>query len=279
MDREELRQICKNTERLLEGKWRYRKTSTDFNDVLETLKEGEKEKYMPKYLFFGEDNIGTDLQSVFGYSNCFSIENGAFDTRDFWYFIVNYNTTLVLYEKPKEENSSEKIKFHIYDNLSRKTYSSKDIRDLVEKYSTQCPGAMSCALNEKFIGQFKIYDQILESEMENYSGEIKTEDASFFLDPIFSILDIQENQDVYVMDDDNEIKIKSATDVRYFDRANSKMSISMCTTGKADFYINNFNGQKHRGWYRKIGDEEFLFVNLDCYPDIDEEIYVFKKIK
>lgn len=279
MDREELRHICKNTERLLEGKWQYRKTSTDFNDVLDTLKEGEKEKYMPKYLFFGEDNIGTDLQSVFGYSNCFSIENGLSETHDFWYFIVNYNATLVLYEKPKEENSSEKIKFHIYDNVSRKTYHSKDIRNLAEKYSIQYLGAIFRPFNEKFIGRFKMYDQILESEIENYSGKIKIENASYFLDPLFSFLEIQENQDVYVMNDYDEVKIKSVAGVKYIDRTNSKMTISMCSTCKADFYINNFNGQKHRGWYRKIDDEEFLFVDLDCYPDIDEEIYVFKKIK
>lgn len=284
MDREELRQICKSTERLLEGKWRYRKTSTDFNDVLDTLKEGEKEKYMPKYLFFGEENVGTDLKDIFGYSNCFTLlkdsnkKDDKDNKRDFWYFLVNYQQTLVLYEKPKDEKTTEKIKFHIYDRVSLNSYTSKEIQYLCEKYSPVL-GAKNKQFNKDYIGKYEMYDQILESEMENYSGEIKTKDAGYFLDPFFSILDIQENQDVYVMNDDDEVKIKSATGVKYIDRTNSKMTISMCATDKADFYINNFNGQKHRGWYRKIGNEEFLFVDLDCDPDIDEEIYVFKKIK
>ena len=57
------------------------------------------------------------------------------------------------------------------------------------------------------------------------------------------------------------------------------MKISMCCSDKAEFYINNFNGQEHIGRYKKVGDDEFIFIDLDCNPDVNEEIYVFKKVK
>lgn len=271
-------------EKLVQGKWAYQKTSTDFKDVLDGFIPGEKEKSMPKYLFFGENNVGTDLQDVFGYSDCFTIQNHS-STKNFWYFIVNHRSTLVLYEKPKEENSSEKIKFHIYVKCSRRTYSSKDIQYLCDKYAG---GLDAChkPFNQNLVGKFKMYDQILESEMKNYSGKIKTKDACYGLDPIFSILDVQENKDVnachdvFVMEGgDVGITIKGRDCERTFTRENSVMKLIMCSRPGAEFNIYNFNNNIHRGWYRQVGDEEFLFVDLDCSPDVDEEIYVFKKVK
>lgn len=246
---------------------------------------------MPKFLFFGEGNVGTDLQDVFGYSNCFSLTDLSLvldgvpakkareqAKRNFWYFLVNYRQTLVLYEKPKDEKSAEKIKFHIYEKANNKTYTSKEIQYLCEKYSSVL-NAKYKQFNKDYIGQYEMYDQILESEIENYNGKIKTKDACYGLDPIFSVLDIQENKDVYVMKDNDELEIKTSLGIKNFNRENSKMTISMCSTDKADFYINNFNGQRHTGKYKKVGDDEFMFVDLDCSSDVNEEIYVFKKVK
>lgn len=81
------------------------------------------------------------------------------------------------------------------------------------------------------------------------------------------------------MENDDELELKTSVGINYFNRQNSKMAISMCSTDKADFYINNFNAQRHREKYKKVGDDEFMFVDLDCYPDVNEEIYVFKKVK
>lgn len=271
-------------EKLIQGKWVYRKTSTDFNDCLDTLKEGKKEKDMPKFLFFGEGNVGTDLKDIFGYRDCFTLlkdfnkKDDKNNKRDCWYFLINYRQTLVLYEKPKDEKSTEKINFHIYEKANNKTYTSKEIQYLCEKYSPVI-GAKFKPFNENYIGKFKIYDQILESEIENYNGQTKNKDACYVLYPIFRVLDIQDNKDVYVMEDDDELNLKTSDGTRCFNRQNSRMTISMCQTDKADFYINNFNRQRHRGKYKKVGDEEFMFVDLDCCPDVNEEIYVFKKVK
>lgn len=269
-------------EKLLQGKWVYRKTTTNFDQVLDLYENGEKSKCMPEYLFFGEGNVGTDLKNVFGYSGCFSLSTDS-DKNDnqnnatnFWYFLLNYRQTLVLYEKPKDEKPNEKIKFHVYENLSQNTYTSKEIQHLCEKYSCDL-GVEHIELDKNYIGKYKMYDQILESEIGHYNGKVKTKDACFGLDPIFCILDIQENKDVYVMKNDDKLEMKTSLGINKFDKENTKMTISMCCTEKADFCINNFNGQKHRGRYRKIGDKQFLFVDLDCIPDTNQEIYVFEK--
>ena len=283
MKKEEI-SIFNVEEKLIQGKWFYRKTSTNFNDVLDTLKEGKKLKFMPKYLFFGKGNVGTDLKDVFGYSNCFTLlkdsnkKDDINNESNFWYFLVNYRQTLVLYEEPKDEKSTEKIKFHIYEKANNKTYTSKEIQYLCEKYSPIL-GAKYVEVNKNYIGKYEMYDQILESEIKNYNGKIKTKDACYGLYPIFSILDIQENKDVYVMKNDDELEIKTSLGIKYFNRENSKMKISMCCSDKAEFYINNFNGQEHIGRYKKVGDDEFIFIDLDCNPDVKEEIYVFKKVK
>lgn len=271
-------------EKLIQGKWVYKKTSTDFNDCLDSLKEGKKLKDMPKYLFFGEENVGTDLKNIFGYSNCFTLlkdsnkKDGNISESNFWYFLVNYQQTLVLYEKPKDEKSTEKINFHIYEKTFKSSYTSKEIRYLCEKYSSDLD-VNSKQFNKAYIGKYEMYDQIFESEIEHYNGKIKTKDASYVLSPIFSILDIKENKDVYVMNDNDELKLKTSSKTNYFGRQNSKMTISMSLNDQVDFYINNFNGQIHKGKYKVINGDEFMFVDLDCCPDVNEEIYVFKKVK
>ena len=283
MKKEEI-SIFNVEEKLIQGKWVYKKTSTNFNDCLDTLKEGKKLKDMPKYLFFGEGNVGTDLKNIFGYGDCFTLlkdlnkKDDKDNKRDFWHFLVNYRQTLVLYEKPTDDKPAEKIKFHIYDRVSQNSYTSKEIQYLCEKYSPIL-GAKYVEFNKNYIGKYEMYDKILESEIKNYNGKIKTKDACYGLDPIFSILDIQETQEVYVMEEDDELKLETFVGTKCFDRQNSKMTISMCSTDKADFYINNFNRQRHRGKYKKVGDEEFIFIDLDCDPDVNEEIYVFKKVK
>ena len=52
----------------------------------------------------------------------------------------------------------------------------------------------------------------------------------------------------------------------------------MSKKSKEEFIINNtLIKERHNGRYRKIGNEEYLFVNLDNSPDLDEKVYVYKK--
>ena len=264
-------------EKLLQGKWLYQKSSTDFNDVIDDFRIGEKEKSMPEYLFFGEDNIGTDLNDTFGYTNCFELVDKSNVRRDFWFFITNYRSTLVLYEKPKDEKAPEPVKFHIYTKLNKTLYTSDDINTLLEKYGPMLD-ACYFEFNKDFVGNYVMYDEILESEVDSYSGKVKTKDVCHLLDPMFSVFEIQENKDVYVLKSDDQLHLKASNGEKFFNRENTKMTISMGNS-KNKFIINNFNGRRHKGMYKKVGDDEFLFINLENNVDLDVELYVFKKVK
>lgn len=263
-------------EKLVQGKWSYQKTSTDFKDVLDEVSNCKKEKYLPDYLFFGERNFGTDLKDVFGYTNdCFSLSSQNGVVKDFWFFVVNHNFTLVLYEKPKEdEKKSNKIKFHIYSRRNSTLYTTKEIQYIFDKHQPII-GAKYYEFNKNFVGKWKMFDEINESEISKYDGKIREKDACFTLSPLFDILQIYEDKSVDIMEEGEELELNKT---KIFNRSNTKLSISMGKTSKEEFDINNMLiNKKHHGLYKKIGNEEFLFVNIDNDPDLDEKVYVYKK--
>ena len=81
--------------------------------------------------------------------------------RDFWFFITNYRSTLVLYEKPKDEKTPEPVKFHIYTKLNKTQYTLNGIYTLLEKYR---PILDACyfEFNKDFVGNYVMYDDIYE---------------------------------------------------------------------------------------------------------------------
>ena len=282
MDKKEI-SIFDAQDRLLLGKWRYEKSSTNFRDTIEYNGEGKREEYMPRYLFFGEGNIGTDTKGIFDYSfSSLSLKDKKGREREFWCFVLNHANTLVLYEKPDEDKPNKKVKFHIYDkSFSHESYSSEEIKQILEKSK---PVSQSYSedidLNSIYLGKWKMYDEIKESQVESYNGEIIEKFAGFPLSPMFDILDISEDKLVVTMEngEDNEVIVKSSSGERRFTQDNTIMSIHMHKTEPEKFAIYNpLLKILHVGKYRKIGDEEYLFVKLDDIPDIDETVYVYKK--
>ena len=161
--------------RLSQGKWRYVKSSTNFKDILDIYANGKKDKDMPKFLFFGDGNLGTDLKETFGYSgDCLTLQDYRQEKeeirRGFWFFIINYRNTLVLYEKPKEEDkTNKKVEFHIYERENSTIYTTKEIQRLYEKYQQEL-GAKQFAFNENFIGEWKMYDEVSLNHYGIYFG-------------------------------------------------------------------------------------------------------------
>lgn len=269
--------------RLSQGKWRYVKSSTNFKDILDIYTSGKKDKDMPKFLFFGDGNLGTDLKETFGYSgDCLTLQDYRQDKeeirRGFWFFIINYRNTLVLYEKPKEEDkANKKVEFHIYERENSTIYTTKEIQRLYEKYQQEL-GAKLFAFNENLIGEWKMYDEITESTIDKYEGKVNEKNACYTMSPIFDCLKISANKEVVVMEEGEELELNGSNGLKIFNPENTKMTVSMSKKSKDEFVINNtLIKEKHNGIYRKIGNEEYLFVNLDNNPDLDEKVYVYKK--
>ena len=272
--------------KLVQGKWRYSKSTTNFKDILIYTK-GEKDKSLSKFLFFGDGNLGTDLKETFGYSgDHLTIQDyrqKKEKRRSFWFFTVNFRNTLVLYEQPNQDDkSNKKIEFHVYERVNSNVYTTKEIQKIYEKYRPEI-GAMYFEFNKNFVGSWKMHDEIYESEIDKYDGKIREEDACFTLSPLFDCLKINENQDVVIMEVEETFDLTSSDGTRkihHFNPENTKLTLSMSVKAEDEFLINNsLINQRHNGKYRKIGNEEYLFVNLDNDPDLDEKIYVYKKQK
>lgn len=266
--------------KVIQGKWRYLKSSTDFKDIIDIYKKAKEDENLPKYLFFGKGNFATDLNETFGYTeNCFSLTDKRNNKKDFWFFIVNYKDTLVLYEKPKSsDRENKKIAFHIYDRVNSNNYTTQDIQYLFNKKLNKQLNMTK--FNKNFVGFWKIYDEIKESMVEKYDGSIIEEKAAFTLSPIFDCLEIFENKDVFIMENGKKLEIKSGQNEKIFTRENTKLRIEMYGDDEQDFIINNtLIKEKHLGKYRNIGNDEFMFVNLSNNIDLDESVFVFKKIK
>lgn len=132
------------------------------------------------------------------------------------------------------------------------------------------------------LGKWKIVDYIYESEIKDYNGKIKKKKITYFLSPLFDKLEIKDKNIVYVLGEDDVLKITYEKGIKIFNRDNTIMKIKMDNSSVENekFYIvNHLNDQNLKGEYKRIGNSEYLFVNIDNIPDLDEIIYVYKKVK
>lgn len=263
-------------EDLLKGKWEYKKSTTDFNEVIDFFELGKKSEGLPKYLFFGDNNVGTDGNFVFGYDrNFFSL--GEEISKPYFLFMLNKFETLVLYEKPNEKDKVQNVVFNVYERRNSNQYSSKDITAIYEKNRKEI-GDKNYLFNTNLVGNWKLVDEIYESQIEKYDVKIKEKDACYSLSPLFDILDIQENKEVFIMEQGKELELNSFEKAKHFTRENSRISICMDKCKQNGIKLKNtLINVVHKGLYKKKDGQEYLFVNLDNDLDLDESVYVYKK--
>ena len=111
---------------------------------------------------------------------------------------------------------------------------------------------------------------------------IKKKKITYFLSPLFDKLEIKDKNTVYVLGEDDVLKITYEKGIKIFNRDNTIMKIKMDNSSVENekFYIvNHLNDQNLKGEYKRICNSEYLFVNIDNIPDLDEKIYVYKKVK
>ena len=269
---------------LIQGKWNYQKTTTSFNDVIDVYAHGRKQDFMPEKLFFGAGNKGTDLDDVFSYnSSGFTIKSENGWMREFWYFLLDYNSTLVLYQKPREVDKLDtRIKFHVYKRYGQDKYSEADIMTLYRKYNDGIFTQLF-DFNKALIGKWQFYDKIDERKIEDYTGKIDVTDnysRRFFIPSMYETIEIDENKKVSVMEDGKSVEFKGSNPPVILTRENTMCRIESCGKSNEEFLLEEIRTyRKFKGIYKKVGDDEYLFINLDTNPDLYEKYYVFKKIK
>ena len=266
---------AKSFSNLVCGRWRYEGSVKSLKEVLETSTKGTIDKNMPSYLFFGDELIGTDLIDIFGYS-----ENVISRLKDseYGFFLFDRGNRMVVYTTDVNYGKSKTIKLHVYRKNYGKHYTDEQINELLIKYEPKI-GAKHFEFNQNLVGSWKLYDHILESEVDNYEGTIKTKNAKYLLSPLYKSIDITADKIAYIMEKDDQLQVEySVNDVKLFNRENTSMDVFMGKQFDGEFYLVSQNKkQLERCIYKKIGNEEYIFANLSSEPDIDETIYVFIK--
>ena len=97
---------------------------------------------------------------------------------------------------------------------------------------------------------------------------------------MFDILEIEPSGKVYIMDDDDTVNImkKDGGEV-VLNKNNTTFQIVPKGNQENTFVLHDeLRGFKKRCLYKKIGKDEYIFADLNCDPDLDINLYVYKKI-
>ncbi len=283
----------------VKGKWNYAGYTKDLWDILDSYKVLERDDKMPKYLIFGQNAQGTDLKTIFTY-NCGPISKifylqGQYvgkndnDYLDDGYNHINFNfffvgNNMVVYRTDdKNDNIFEKRVFYIYNRLDEHDYTNIELQKLLDKFSSQELDDPCQPFDIRLIGEWKLYDLIKESEEPNYDGIQREKEPFYMMGKLFTILDIQQKSDwsadVYIMKEGDEYGLKNRHGVFNFNRDNTILEMKMSRKVIDGFIIYDRlrGGQRLHGFYKVINSKEYLFVDLDNSPDIDQDYYVFKR--
>ncbi len=243
----------------LMGKWVYRGSCKGVSRFFENTLGDFKEKTMPNVFFMTRDNVGTDLIGENGKdhshyisytSRIISLNGRGKKQRNFWW-LRGEEDYVILIEK------SDKI--HIYHRENRNAYTLEDIEKLLdERNKTQ----KIADFDDKLLGNWVIFDKIKENKVNIYNGEAQNVDDKYpELSPLFDCFEVKSPKEVHIMikeDGDFQILGKVFT----YDKAVMKMQM----TGEESFYFHNGENNefmKKEGLYKKIGEDEFIFVDVD----------------
>ena len=275
--------IFKLGDRDINGHWLYRNSSTNFKEIDDYTYKKVNDS-MPKHLFFGND-IATDTKSIIEYDdNGFSLKDDNGNVRTFVYFILNHSYDLILCELPSDDKANKRIEFHRYNKYNREQkYSADDIKKIYDKCQPQDEKYSSdIKINTSLLGEWKVYDEIAESQVDTYDGDNKgKEKVHYTLFPLYENLIINEYKEVITMKEEDRLRIHGTCKEIILTRDNTIMPIMMSKNKNDEFAIKEIMTKQQklmRGKYRKINDEEYLFINLDNFIELDERVYVFKKV-
>ena len=268
-------QKSKEHQARIQGKWTYALSTNKFAEAIEPIPSYQKDRpdYIPKELFFGEEQSGTDTENLLYYS----IDKINIKEKSYTFLIMNLDESLILFERPDsfaDEEKKQKLYFHVYRRLGNTPYTRKQLEQIMKKadYMKQNVDAVINEYNNEFDGVWKHIDNINESEIKEYKESDK-KDTFNILYPMFDKITFN-GRDVWVMGDDDSLTVGK----KNYTRQNSKMSL---TAQADDISVQNpILNVRQKLVEKTVGKERYLFINFTNDLDIDENttIYVYKKL-
>ena len=265
-----------NESDFLMGKWVYQGSSKGVYRFFENIFGDYKDKSMPEMFFMTKDFVGTDLTGESGdyshyinYTKRIITLNVGKKQKSFWWLKDEEGYIILIERESKVKNNV----IHIYRRENNNAYTMEDIEKLL-KEKNKIFGKSD--FENKMLGNWIIFDKIKENEINDYSGIAENEDKYPELSPLFECFEVLNQNEVHIM-------IKENGDFQVLGKVFTyeKCVMKLQMTGENSFYFHNEKNDdfmKKEGVYRKIGEDEFIFVDVDKKIDVDKEIYVYKKL-
>ena len=263
-------QKSKEHQARIQGKWAYANSTNSFTKAIERCPVSTKPTDMPKELFFGEEQCGTDTKNLLYYS----IDTINIKEKTYTFLIMNLDESLILFEREEPYSQEQRLHFHVYRRLNNTPYTRKDLEEIMEKAEERklMQKDINCEYNNFLDGTWQHIDNIKESEISSYH-ERKKKDCFNILYPMFDKICFMEG-DVAVMGDDDSFTIGKKT----YTKENSMMKLRIYPDAK--IYIeNNILHVRHKIIERMVNGDNLLFINFTGELDTDENttVYVYKK--
>ena len=259
---------------VIQGKWIYHKTTTNFNDAINVYKIGVQNKEMPKNLIFSNQGMGTDLNSIIQINDLsLFLNNKHYD-----FLLLNFNRAFILYES-LENNEQKNIEYHVYKKVNDYEYSLDELKKLISQNIYRKvfdkPDNNFCYDNH-LDGTWELYDSIEESQLFSYLGKEENKDCNKpIMYPMFSELNIK-GKCVGVIKEGDSYTIKGNKKTTIYNHDNAKMELYVYNSDEI-FIYNPFLKERLRIIEKTINNENFLFVDIDLFDDLNNNIFVYKR--